>query len=336
MTLLSRDRVHRHTVRLLAAAGAIAALACAASRGGAPDGPREVWAFTAPWDSLSDASVAANASRLDAVVTGWIALDSVTQRPALLYGDSLVRTARPRRLALVTSWYGDRFHPASILALGNDPARLASVAGATARLARARGYRGLVLDFEGHTAADLPLLVAVARAFTDSAHASGVGSVSMAIPAADTLGYPAKPLLASVDALVVMLYDQHWAGSQPGPVADPAWARTWLGIRSHEVDASRLVAAFPLYGYAWSAGKPTSTVGYADAARMAAAAGQRLTRDDSTGWLHAEGTAGTQIWVSDASIIGRLARDAAASGVSRIALWRLGLEDPAIWRALSR
>ena len=321
---------------MLAAAGAAAALACAAARAGSSAGPREVWAFTAPWDSLSDASVAANASRLDVVVTGWIALDTVTERPAFLYGDSLVRGARPRHLALVTSWYGDRFHPESIRALGSDPARLASVAGATARMSKARGYRGLVLDFEGHTAADLPLLVAVARAFTDSARARGVGSVSMAIPAADTLGYPAKPLGASVDALVVMLYDQHWAGSQPGPVADTTWARTWLGIRVREVDPRRLIAAFPLYGYAWTAGKPTATVGYADAARMTAAAGQRLTRDDSTGWLRGAGAGGAQIWVSDASVIGRLARDAASSGVSRIALWRLGLEDPAIWPALAR
>lgn len=329
-SLLPRHRL----LRAFAVTSAAALLACAAARGTGDKGG-ELWAFTAPWDSLSDASLVANASRLDVAVTGWVALDSITQQPAILYGDSVVRAARPRHIALVTSWVRDRFHPASILTLGRNPSRLASVAGATARLASDRGYRGLVLDFEEHAAADLPLLLAVARAFTDSAHAHGLSQVSMAIPATDTAGYPAKPLLDVVDALVVMLYDEHWAESEPGPVADPGWARRWLAVRAREVDPSRLVAALPTYGYAWGKGKSAETVGYA-AARAMTAAGQRLARDPASGWLHGLGAGGAEVWVSDAVVLGRLARDARASGVSRIALWRLGLEDPAIWPALSR
>ena len=334
MTLFGGER-RRRLLRAFAVAGAATLLACAAARRGSSDKPGELWAFTAPWDSLSDASLAAHSSRIDVAVTGWIALDTVTQQPRILYGDSVVRASRPRHLALVTSWFRDRFHPASVIALGKDPARLASVAGSTARLASERGYRGLVLDFEEHTAADRPLLLAVARAFTDSAHAHGLAQVSMAIPATDTAGYPAKALLASVDALIVMLYDQHWAGSRPGPVADPAWARTWLAIRAREVDPSRLVAALPTYGYAWGKGKSAETVGY-DAARTMTAASGRLVRDPASGWLHGRAPSGTDVWVSDAVIVGRLARDARASGVSRVALWRLGLEDPAIWATLGR
>lgn len=334
--ILTAGGRRRRFLRAVAIGGAATLLACAAAHGRTGDKPGELWAFTAPWDTLSDASLAAHSSRIDVAVTGWIALDTVSQQPAILYGDSVVRASRPRHLALVTSWFRDRFHPASVIALGKDPSRLASIAGSTARLASERGYRGLVLDFEEHTAADLPLLRAVARAFTDSAHARGLSQVSMAIPATDTAGYPAKALLASVDALIVMLYDQHWASSQPGPVADPAWARTWLAIRAREVDPSRLVAAFPVYGYAWGKEKPTETVGYAAARTMANAAGGRLARDSSSGWLHGRGPSGREIWVSDAVVLGRLARNARASGVRRIALWRLGLEDPAIWSALSR
>ncbi|HWE44208.1 MAG TPA: hypothetical protein VG432_17030 [Gemmatimonadaceae bacterium] len=335
MTPTPRAR-RRRLLRALAIGSAATLLACAAARGGGRDKAVELWAFTAPWDSLSDASLAAHSSRIDVAVTGWIALDTISQQPRILYGDSVVRAARPRHLALVTSWFRDRFHPASVIALGSDPSRLASTAGATARLAADRGYRGLVLDFEGHTPADLPVLVAVARAFTDSAHAHGLSQVAMAIPATDTAGYPAAQLLASADALIVMLYDQHWAESQPGPVADPGWARTWLSVRAREVDARHLVAALPIYGYAWGTGKSAETVGYHAARTMAAAAGQRLARDPVSGWLHARAASGAEVWVSDAVVVGRLARDARAAGVSRIALWRLGLEDPAIWAALSR
>lgn len=329
--LVARSRLTRATLLCAAAVG----VACAAARGGddAPSGA--IWAFTGPWDSASTASLTANARRLDVAVTGWITLDSLSGQPALLYPDPLPGSSRPRRMALVTSWHRDRFHPRTIVALGADRARLAGAAGATARMAKAGGYRGLVLDFEGQADADLPVLLEVARAFADSARARGVGPVAMAIPATDTSAYPARPLLDVVDALVVMLYDQHWSGSTPGPIADPAWARTWLAVRAREAGAARLVAAFPVYGYAWKPGRPAATIGY-DEARRLAAAESPLTRDSSSGWLHGTVADDVTVWVSDASIVRRLARDARSLGVTRIALWRLGLEDRAIWPMLSR
>ena len=45
---------------------------------------------------------------------------------------------------------------------------------------------------------------------------------------------------------------------------------------------------------------------------------------------------GWQMWVSDATLLAALVREAQTLGVSRIALWRLGQEDPAIWRMLER
>jgi hypothetical protein len=47
----------------------------------------EWWAFTAPWDPRSDSSARANASRLDAIVYGWIPLDSISGQPFDLYAD---------------------------------------------------------------------------------------------------------------------------------------------------------------------------------------------------------------------------------------------------------
>src|SRR5690242_17579843 len=53
--------------------------------------PASIWGFAAPWDPRSDSSVTANGSRLDAVVTGWIQLDSVSGEPSLLYPDDASR-----------------------------------------------------------------------------------------------------------------------------------------------------------------------------------------------------------------------------------------------------
>ena len=42
------------------------------------------------------------------------------------------------------------------------------------------------------------------------------------------------------------------------------------------------------------------------------------------------------MWVSDAELLATLARQAHDAGVRRIALWRIGPEDPHTWQALAR
>jgi spore germination protein YaaH len=299
----------------------------------------ELWAFTGPWDPQSNASVRANGSKLDAIVTGWIGLDSVTGQPLLPspYPDTIrlrLRTAakRSRRMVIVTSWHGQRFHPGTVRGLARDAQLLGRCAGIVAARAEQMKYRGVVLDFEALDPTDREALVRVARAFRDSAHAHGISPVTLAVPAADSASYPLRPLLGAVDLALVMLYDQHWAGSEPGPIADPEWVRATLASRVSEAGPGRLVAALPTYGYRWRTGKPTEEVTLAGARRLAARANVMLTRDPRSRTLHAARQGEWELWVTDAEQLRVLAREAARAGVGRVALWRLGQEDPAIWK----
>jgi len=197
-------------------------------------------------------------------------------------------------------------------------------------------YRGLVLDFETLEAADLPALLRVARAISDSAHSHGVTTVSIAIPATDTAAYPGRALLGVVDALVVMLYDQHWSTSEPGPIAEPDWVRRALALRLAEVGAGRLVAALPTYGYRWRKGSAAESISFDQATRMARESGLSLTRDARTQFLRTPSGRSSEIWVSDAELVATLVTQSQAAGVHRFAIWRLGQEDPEIWRKVIR
>ena len=307
--------------------------ACSSLPFGGTNARPEWWAFTAPWDRRSDSSARANATRLDAIVFGWIPLDSVTGQPFDLYADTLSSLAPPTvvRMALVTSWHNDRFHPETVRHLASDPRALATAASAVAARAAAHGYRGLVLDFEGMSPTDLPATRAVVAAIADSARLHGVRRVALAIPALDTAGYPAQAFVPAVDQVVVMLYDEHWAGSPPGPVSSPDWARQALARRVAEVGASRVVAGVPLYGYLWPANRPGQTIGFAEAQRLAVEGGTTLARDNASLSLTATRVGEWQLWIGDVAQVERLTADAAALGVRTIALWRLGLEDPGIW-----
>lgn len=239
-------------------------------------------------------------------------------------------------MGLVTSWHGDRFHARSIRALARDPARLGRTAAAVATHAAAMGYRGLVLDFEALEPADLDALIRVVSAVADSARRRAVTPIVLAIPATDTAAYPARRLITVADLLLVMLYDQHWAGSEPGPISDPDWVRRALALRLAEVGPTRLVAGLPTYGYRWRPGVPGEPLGYRDAERIALAARVPLQRDPTTSTLRARSAGQWDMWVTDAELLRTLVGSIEAAGVHRFALWRLGQEDPAIWRSLIR
>jgi spore germination protein YaaH len=295
-----------------------------------------VWGFAAPWDARSDSSVRASASKVDAVVTGWIQLDSSTALPTLLYEDSTRSLPHADRYALVTSWHGDRFHPETVRKLGTDRGALSVASARIGAIIATHGYRGVVIDFESQSAADVELAVSVARTIADSAKRHGARTTSIALPATDTAAYPTRAFLSAVDYAVVMLYDEHWSTSAPGPIATTDWLRRALAQRVADVGASRLIAALPVYGYLWRPNQPARPVGFQEAIRLALEANVELARDPSSLSLHAIQPGSWELWMADSQLLAALRAEVEAIGVMRIALWRLGLEDPAVWSALHR
>ena len=195
-------------------------------------------------------------------------------------------------------------------------------------------HTGVVLDFEALAASDLAALGAVIKAIADTVGSRGLGPVVVAIPAMDTVAYPARAILnAGADLVLPMLYDQHWAGGEPGPIAEPRWVEEALTVRVAEVGAARIVAGLPLYGYRWPAGGTGTTVSHAEAGVWNGTAVQ-LTRDSATGSMRGAIAGGGQVWVTDAELLARLVAVVERQGVRRFALWYVGQEDPAIWRTL--
>ena len=326
-----------HRALAATAVGAAIAGACAARTLGAP-ARLHVWGFTVPWDARSSALAREHAVQLDAVVSGWIQLDSLTGEPFAEFRDTLAR-ARPsgmRLMGIVTNAVGGRFHADAVRRLGGDPAALARAAGEVARRLTSGGYRGVVIDLEGFAAADRDVVTAAVRAIADSARRHGVSPIAVAVPAVDTTVFHGRDLVPSADYLLVMLYDQHWTTSAPGPLAAPEWVRGATQLRVAEVGAAHIVAALPLYGYRWPTTGPAAALTYANAQRDAAAAGVRLERDTASSTLRATSVGAWDLWVSDAGLVEALIREVRSQGVGTIALWRLGQEDPAVWSVLSR
>jgi spore germination protein YaaH len=317
---------------------ALALLSACAHLPSQPRVPPAYWGFTGPWDNRSDASVAAHGSSLERVITGWIAFDTTTFRPVQLYPDTIGKQpfVTTRAMVLITTYLGSRFHPEIVRGVGDNAQISALTAGAIAALIDSGGYRGVVMDFEGMTPRDLDQLLTVTKAVADSVRAHGVSTVVIAVPGADTAAYPSALLLQNADFIMPVLYDQHWATSPPGPIAAPDWVNRNLGTRVAEVGAARIVAAFPLYGYRWRRSAAAEVISYDDARRLTTMTNIPLTRDHASATLHAVSPEGWEVWVSDRVQLETLVREARELGVTTFALWRLGLEDPAVWDIIGR
>jgi spore germination protein YaaH len=263
-------------------------------------------------------------------------MDTTSFRPVLLYPDTIgsLSSVASRKTALITTYLGGRFHPEIIRGIGSSPEVTAVTAGAIAAVVDSGRYNSIVMDFEGMTPHDLDALLTVTRAVSDSVRAHGVETVVIAVPAGDTAAYPAALLLQPADLIMAVLYDQHWSGSPPGPIAAPDWVMRNLGVRVAEVGAARIVAAFPTYGYRWRRSAETEVISYDDARRLTTMTNIPLARDHASATLHAISPEGWEIWVTDEPLLATLVRGARQLGVTTFALWRLGLEDPAVWNLI--
>ena len=295
--------------------------------------PAEYWGFTGPWDRRSDRSVEEHGASLARVITGWIALDTTSFLPVRAYGDSIGKdpALAGRTMALITSYNGSRFHPEVIRGLGGSPQATGITAGAIASLVDSAGYRGVVIDFEGMTPRDLDPLLAVTRAVADSVRAHGVSTVVIAVPQVTLPPIRRRCCFSRRISSCRCSTISTGAHSPPGPIASPDWVTRNLGARVAEVGAARIVAAFPLYGYRWRKTAETEVISFDDARRLTTMTNTVLIRDHASATLHAQSPEGWELWVSDRVLLETLVSEARQLGVRTFALWRLGLEDPAIW-----
>ena len=202
-------------------------------------------------------------------------------------------------------------------------------------VAAAADWDGVQIDFEeiaAYDAANFRQFLALLKA--------GLGDklLSVALPARkgtvdDAFAY--APIAALVDRVVVMAYDEHWSGSAPGPIASLAWSESVARHALETIGAEKLVMGLPLYGRVWADRNPTGAYRFTsiDKLRQDQKAKQ-LRSAEGIPYFRFSSTIKYTAWFEDARSVGKRAAIYAGLGIPRIGFWRLGLEDPAIWKGL--
>jgi spore germination protein YaaH len=311
------------------------ALALSLAAGAAVARPLVV-GFYLPWDAASRASVTAHAAALDVLAPMSGALDSAagTVRwqadPALAPALAASR-GKAKVFPIVSNAHDNVWDSVAAEGALLDPAAGDAFIAALTAKAKTERYGGYVLDFETlspkATPAYAPLLTRLRAALKPLGAELWVTTTVGADPAL------IQQLAKATDAVVLMAYDQCWATSTPGPIAGQDWLETNLDARL--TDPSHYVVALGAYGYDWAAGAPAAVISAPAAVALAQSRGQVPQRTAPDANPHFAYT-GPQhdahaVWYLDAASF-RTQRAAVEARHARgVAIWRLGLEDPAIW-----
>jgi spore germination protein YaaH len=140
------------------------------------------------------------------------------------------------------------------------------------------------------------------------------------------------------DFVIMMGYDEHWAGGAAGSTASIGFTETTISLALNKVPAEKLIHGIPFYTRVWGDenGKTVSST----AAGMGAAKELLEKNGASLKWLEKEGqffgeyvSEGIRyrIWLEDTTSLKLKLDLIEANGLAGVACWKLGLEDKAVW-----
>ena len=257
-----------------------------------------------------------------------IQLDSVTGQPSLPVEIAPRALESPAPLLIVSSWQGHRFHPETVRLLSANPSALALAAARVAHRVEIDDPWGIVFDLEQQAPTDLPGTLAAIRAIRDSARARLRDLRTVVIlPAGDTVAYPARPFAQLADFEIITFTDERTNASAPGPLITVDRMSRMLGRRVADVGPTRLVVAFPAYGYVWRHDQPAQAVTLGAARQLATQANVDVIRDPAFYSLHAIHARDWELWIGDGELQRRLESAAAALGVTTVAEWGARFAD---------
>ena len=304
------------------------------------DGRPIVFGFYVNWDRGSMVSLRLNLSHLTHLLPEWLMLQNSKGDLDDVSDPTVIEIARQAKLpivAMVTNARdSDTWRPADVRAILNDPARRADLIQNIYSNLMEHKFAGVNIDFEQLVKRDREPLVNFMSELSAKLKPAGL-LVTESVPVEDE-AYDLKRLAAVTDYLVPMVYDEHYQSGTPGPVASEQWFEDELEKLAKIIPREKTIIGFANYGYDWIMGsRGGAEVAFSDvmvAAKNNKAAIQwdeetenPVLRYQSEGSRH-------EVWFLDAVTALNQLQAVSDSGFRGVGLWRLGAEDPDLWKVL--
>ena len=204
-------------------------------------------------------------------------------------------------------------------------------------LAAAAPYDGLQINFENVPAASADAYLSFLRELR-----AGLGNKMLTVALAartrtlDNDVYDYRRILPIVDRILVMAYDEHWSGGQPGPIASMDWSRRVASYSLDTIGREKLIMGMPFYGRRWGNITPNMAFIFSGIQNIINEENIRLI-DRMNGipnFRYSTQVTMTVFYEDEQSLALRM--DMYRSmGVQAVGFWRFGQETPAFWRYIA-
>ena len=202
----------------------------------------------------------------------------------------------------------------------------------------AYGIDGINLDIEGIKSSAGPHYVQFIRELSVDCRKQGIVlSIDSYVPSAYSAFYNWAEQGRVADYVVMMGYDEHYAGGEAGSVASLGYERQGIEDLLKQVPKEKIISAIPFYTRIWKAdaeGISSQSVGITSAKEWVESNQVSLYWQEELGQYYGEvekDRATYSIWMEDERSLElkmQLIRDNNLAGV---ACWRLGFEPQDIW-----
>lgn len=240
-------------------------------------------------------------------------------------------------------------------AILSDDTRRQQVIADALRLCQASGCAGLQLDIEGVLLADANAFASFVQEASEAFHAQHL-RLSVAVPsplftatlpkekyaamfggfAVDASPYPFAQFVSYVDFVSLMVYGQYGRGTPPGPVASRSWTEQSIRYALQFVPPQKLSLGVGLWAQRWCNQQVTYSR-YVELQALSAAAVQKPHWDKKqrAPWFEYEDSGcRTVVWFENRRSLKEKFKLVSRYHLRGFSAWRLGQEDPEIWKEL--
>ena len=209
--------------------------------------------------------------------------------------------------------------------------------------AKSYGFDGINLDYENIKSAYAKDYLQFVRELSVACERNGIVlSTDNYKPEAYNRCYNLKEQSRFVDYVIVMAYDEHYAGTDAGSVASLPFVKEAVEDTVQLVGKEHVIAGIPFYTRIWTTtdGNTTSrAVGMQAAIDQLNSDGQVALWNDDCGQYVASYTVGNstrQIWFEEEKSIEAKMQVIQQENTAGVACWKLGLEKSTVWSVISQ
>ena len=296
--------------------------------------------FYVPWDDASRASLVAHISELDWLFPGLISVTGPDHHMTVFPDRALATILasapkRPAVLPMVQNILNGKWDPQGMAALLHDPKARADLLNRLEPQLEAQNAIGVMFDFESLPASaqgDYQRFIGEAR----QRYAQHHWLVTLSVPVDDeTWDLGAYGRLA--DRVLLMDYDEHTEADEAGPIASQTWFLSHLKAALAVIPREKVIVGVGSYVYDWTGVGKGDTSSVEEAWQNAHDNEAPVIFDKASGnstYSYVEDNGETHtVWLLDAASAWNQLRAADVENVAGVALWRLGTEDPGVWKA---